>query len=344
MAVSDTVLIDKNQILEKAPSNIALIKYIGKLPSTGNLPANPSLSYTLKNLTTSVAIKKNNTKNDKKHNTEKKLDQWKALDSNFQLTKKAQDRFLKHWQYLKKYFNIKGVYTILSSNNFPDSCGLASSASSFAALTKAAYQVALAQGKKKLSLVDLANLSRRGSGSSCRSFFSPWVEWVKEDIKNLSVHKDYIGLKHNVLLVSTKKKRISSSEAHKRILEHTDFSNRIKRSETRFLQLKKLLIKPNQFLSIQTLVWNEFIDMHQLFETCPKSFSYFTPVVTSVLKDLNTFITENKVNLWVTMDAGPNIHLLYKQQEENKIKNYLSQLVKTYKLIDLPSTNREKNV
>lgn len=332
----------KYQILEKAPSNIALIKYMGKLPGTGNLSANPSLSYTLESLTTSVAIKKNFSETDTKINT--KTDTWKALDSKLQLTKKSQERFLKHWEYLKNYFNIKGAYTILSTNNFPTSCGLASSASSFAALTKAAYQISLVQGGSALNLVDLANLSRRGSGSSCRSFFAPWTQWMGEDIKILPVHQDYTNLKHNVLLVSTEEKKISSSEAHNRVLDHPDFSKRIKRAEERFLQLKKLLIEPNQYFAIKDLLWSEFMDMHHLFETCPKAFSYFTPVVKAVLKNLNNFIIEQKVHLWVTMDAGPNIHLLYKEKEEGKIKIYLSQLVKKYKLIDLFIFNKEQNV
>ncbi|MBE8221392.1 MAG: diphosphomevalonate decarboxylase [Bdellovibrionales bacterium] len=342
----------KHQVLKKSPSNIALIKYMGKLPGTKNLPANPSLSYTLKNLTTSVAVNKNITITksaakitDKDTSTFNLCqDQWKPLDSKLKLTKKSQERFLKHWSYLKKYFNIKGSYTILSSNNFPASCGLASSASSFSALTKAAYQISLDNGKSKLKLVDLANLSRAGSGSSCRSLFLNWAEWDGSDVKDLPVHKDYINLNHNVLLVSTNTKKVSSSEAHSRVLEHSDFNNRVKRSKQRFVKLKNLLTKPNQFLAIKDLVWNEFIDMHQLFETCPKPFSYFTPVVKDILKDLSYFITEQKINLLVTMDAGPNIHLLYPKKEEDKIKIYLYKLTKKYKLTDLGTFNKNTNV
>ncbi|MBE8163248.1 MAG: diphosphomevalonate decarboxylase [Bdellovibrionaceae bacterium] len=325
----------KYSLLEKAPSNIALIKYMGKLPGTGNLPANPSLSYTLNHLTTSVAIKENKTSN---------VDKWEALNAQFQLTKKAQEKFLKHWQYLKNYFSIKGNYTIFSANNFPTACGLASSASSFAALTKAAYKLALNQGSEKLSVAHLANLSRKGSGSSCRSLLMPWVQWQEAAIKTVPTHEDYKDIKHNVLLISTKEKEVGSSEAHRRVLKHSHFSERIERSEKRFIQLKQLLLQPNQFLAIKDLVWKEFMDMHQLFETCPKAFSYFTPVVSSVLNDLNAFITKEKINLWVTMDAGPNIHLLYKEKEEERINIYLSQLVKQYAIMDLLTLNREKNV
>ncbi|NUN07515.1 MAG: hypothetical protein HUU57_17360, partial [Bdellovibrio sp.] len=45
-----------NQVLVSAPSNIALIKYMGKIEGTGNKPTNASLSYTLENLRTFVRL------------------------------------------------------------------------------------------------------------------------------------------------------------------------------------------------------------------------------------------------------------------------------------------------
>ena len=39
-----------------APSNIALIKYMGKQNSSSNVPTNASLSYTLENLRTTVRM------------------------------------------------------------------------------------------------------------------------------------------------------------------------------------------------------------------------------------------------------------------------------------------------
>lgn len=325
---------DLHFISEAAPSNIALIKYMGKIIGSGNLSTNPSLSYTLNKLTSSVVIQERLSI----HN----LDLWKPLDDDFKLSIQSQNRFLKHWEYLKKYFNIEGNYTVFSGNNFPTSCGLASSASSFAALTKAAYQVSVVKGGDKTTLLELANLSRRGSGSSCRSLFSPWVEWKGDSIKNVVIDNSYVNLQHDVLLFSTEKKKTSSSEAHKRVLKHSNFSDRIKRTENRFTELKQLLLEPNQFLSIQKLVWDEFMDMHQLFKTCPEPFSYLTSVIKIVLKDIKAFIISNKIKVWVTMDAGPNIHFLYTESEKDKLDKYLSEIAIKYKISTLSSLNREK--
>ena len=66
------------------------------------------------------------------------------------LTKEEQDRFLRHLAFLKQKLHWKGVpFLLRSGNNFPQACGLASSASSFAALTKAAcHWITEMQGKK----------------------------------------------------------------------------------------------------------------------------------------------------------------------------------------------------
>ena len=52
-----------------APSNIALIKYMGKIRTESNLPTNASLSYTLENLRSFVTLESNDTG----------VDEWKPL-------------------------------------------------------------------------------------------------------------------------------------------------------------------------------------------------------------------------------------------------------------------------
>ncbi len=44
------------QWFAQAPANIALIKYMGKKDNEKNIPDNPSLSYTLNNLLSSVVL------------------------------------------------------------------------------------------------------------------------------------------------------------------------------------------------------------------------------------------------------------------------------------------------
>ncbi|MGZ3693912.1 MAG: GHMP family kinase ATP-binding protein, partial [Bdellovibrionota bacterium] len=151
-----------------APSNIALIKYMGKLP--GNQATNPSLSMTLSNFRTEVEILRIGAENGQ--------DRWSPLPNSAPLRAASTERFVKFFQKLKDQAGITGSFELRSGNNFPSDAGLASSASSFAALTKTAY-LAFSElsGKAMLSPLELARISQTGSGSSCRSFFSPWCAW-----------------------------------------------------------------------------------------------------------------------------------------------------------------------
>ena len=169
----------------QAPANIALIKYMGKKDRQKNIPDNPSLSYTLNNLLTDVELERNTGS----------CDVWEPLEPNFVLSTAAQERFLRHLTHLKAYFNYQGHFTVRSRNNFPHSSGLASSASSFAALTKCAVSALSDITQTPPPSVEMqANFSREGSGSSCRSFFSPWAIWDEETVTPIEL--PYMSLIH----------------------------------------------------------------------------------------------------------------------------------------------------
>src|SRR3990167_362850 len=198
------------QWLGQAPSNIALIKYMGKQDDTQNLPGNSSLSYTLNDLVSNVSLEM----------YPGKQDFWEPLhtpgSSEFTLSQTAQDRFLQHLAFLKQEFRYTGAFIVRSCNNFPHSSGLASSASSFAALTKCAV-LALCEltGVPLPSTEFQAHLSRRGSGSSCRSFYSPWALWDGDKVSDVEL--PYEQLLHEVIIVSHDVKKVTSSEAHRRV-------------------------------------------------------------------------------------------------------------------------------
>jgi len=130
------------KIQSSAPSNIALIKYMGKTDSTNNRPTNSSLSFTLDNLRTFVEITP----------LDSERDQWEALAGEdllpVELSEKGRARFLAHFAFLKLEWGLEGHYQIRSASNFPSDCGLASSASSFAALTLATARLAEEKGRE----------------------------------------------------------------------------------------------------------------------------------------------------------------------------------------------------
>jgi diphosphomevalonate decarboxylase len=296
------------QWFASAPSNIALIKYMGKEKNGRNLPANPSLSYTLSNLLTHVELVLIPGVNDL----------WEPLEMPgampLELNEKSQARFLMHLKMLKEYFNYQGAFMVRSSNNFPFGSGLASSASSFAALTKCAC-LALSE-LTQTEIPDIktqAKLSRMGSGSSCRSFFSPWAIWHGDEVDSIDI--PYSNLHHQVILISHKEKAVSSSLAHERVQTSPLYPQRHERARDNLNALLDAFKNKNWFNAYE-ITKREFLDMHALFETCTTPFSYMTKETHSVLSQLENYWATHQDGPLITMDAGPNIHLLWREEKK----------------------------
>ena len=125
VAPSYTKIETKGQFSFSAPSNIALVKYWGKKEQ--QIPANPSLSFTLKNCKTITTL------NYQPNTTDKisfdLLFEGAPKDSFRPKIQSFFERILTYCPYILDYhFNIN------TQNTFPHSSGIASSASGMAAL------------------------------------------------------------------------------------------------------------------------------------------------------------------------------------------------------------------
>ncbi len=294
-----------------APSNIAWIKYMGKVEQSGNRPTNVSLSYTVPYLLSKVIIESSHLEQDL----------WLPLEEEKfhapTLSELGMKKFLNHFYFLKNEWNQNQVVKIYSANNFPADCGLASSASSFAALTKAADQFfSLKKDTKELS-----RLSRQGSGSSCRSFFSPWAIWKEEGAEKIEI--SYDDLLHAVVVIHAEKKEVSSSEAHKRVTSSPRFENRAHRASDRCLAVISDLRK-GDWKSCYQVVKDEFIDMHELFETSVPEFKYRNKESSDVVDACQHIWNFKGDGPIVTMDAGPNVHLFFRLDQKELAQKMIS--------------------
>lgn len=293
--------------LAQAPANIALIKYMGKSDEGSNLPDNASISYTLPHLLSTVYLER----------ASLSCDIWEPLatpgSQPYMLAAQGQKRFIAHLDRLKKAFEFSGNFVIRSTNNFPAGSGLASSASSYAALTKCAVTALAELTNQPLPSIEAqAAFSRLGSGSSCRSFYGPWALWEGTQVS--AVDLPYKELIHQVVIISHEEKEVPSSEAHQRVKTSPFYP---KRAELASLHLKLLLdaLRNQDWTSAYTLCWREFQDMHHLFATSKPSFAYQTKASLQVLDVLQDLWKSQGDGPLVTMDAGPNIHLLYRQDQ-----------------------------
>ena len=313
-----------------APVNIAWIKYMGKL---NGLPTNSSLSMTLDRFGTDVEFDFEpgpGLKFDWKHSPylppEKGRLKMEAFLRNEMLWKREMDGV---------GFSAslpQGVVTVKTKNNVPAGTGIATSASSFAAFTMA--WTALCAGGRRTEWIQktktpmgkrtLARIAQKGSGSSCRSFDGPWVEWnpsqgVNSAIDSKSKFVDFI------LLLEEGHKAVGSSEAHERVLTSPLFMGRVRRAEDRLIQVKSAL-REGSVSALQDLVLTEALDMHELFHTAKPSFGYLNSEslrwIELVKNHSETLPTQTGI---LTLDAGANIHLFVPEEDAPKWQVYFQQ-------------------
>ena len=330
----------KLRIVARAPSNIALIKYMGKSDSSKNLPDNPSLSMTLNSLCTVADVER----------IEKPGDHWLPEVPRFRpgdlpsdrmwvspdLSLSGREKLLKHVERVREA--VPAIYEkfgialdqeawrgaglhLRTANTFPASSGIASSASSFAAVTLAvAASFALDEaswsrvwGEQPELKRALAQLSRRGSGSSCRSFEGPWVYWEGES-SWIPSGIQLPEMAHFVILISTQPKQVSSSEAHLRIKTSPLWERRVERVRMRSNQLLSAM-RTSDLRKLAQLAWTETWEMHSLFHTASEPFTYWEPGTVEALQYFSSWMGQESPPI-VTLDAGPNVHVMVDSNDQ----------------------------
>jgi diphosphomevalonate decarboxylase len=337
-------------VLARAPSNIALVKYMGKSSrpehAGKNIPRNASLSMTLSNLCSFVELRTAAEKGVvwKSEAPEGARGEAPRLDEN------GAAKFLRHFERCRlaapeiaeklglaldsESATVPGV-EIRSANTFPHAAGIASSASSFAALTLASFAFFSREPEMFRTRYRaepgfrraLAALSREGSGSSCRSFEGPFVSW-RED-QTSTVPSKLPPLSDLVVVVSAGEKKVGSSEAHRRVLESQYWTGRPERANRRESELAHA-IGQGDFATLSAIAEADFRDMHQLFETSNPPFSYFVDGTERVLEFLEN---EDADSFAVTMDAGPNVHVIVPQSGEEHWKKKLADAFPEYPIL-----------
>lgn len=291
-----------------APSNIALVKYWGKKPV--QLPANASLSLTLSQSKTIV----------KTQWVECPADQSKLVFTfEGKESKSFNEKIQKWYQNLKAQMSFLNQLelTIDSTNTFPHSAGIASSASSMAALSLSLLDLAKSFGHADLDqqtwLQKASCLARLGSGSACRSVYPKAASWglISDEYASplKQMHNVYEDFGDAILIVDSGKKAVSSSLGHELMNKHPYKDQRFFMANKRVHHLIELLCQ-DDFEQFSSLVEIEALELHSMMMTSNPSFILMKPKTLEIIDRVRQARSKGH-EICFTLDAGPNIHLLY---------------------------------
>lgn len=305
----------------KAPANIAWIKYWGK--KGHQLPANASLSMTLRECVTLTQLEGT-------PSSTLKLEFWFDGERNPSFEQST----LKFLTDRASEFPLLGQfsYKIQSQNSFPHSSGIASSASSMAALSLALGQLLKDHGQS-ISKTDIGSMARLGSGSACRSLEGGFVTWGENPkVKGSSdlhatsitseIHSDFLNSKDTVLVVSGSEKEVSSRKGHGTMNDHPFAKARYFQAQSNFSEMLDGL-KIGDWEKVGSLMEEEALILHALMLTTKPGYILLEPKSLEIIKLVQMFRKESNLPVYFTIDAGPNIHLIYPESAHAKVEPFI---------------------
>lgn len=325
---SPAAAVDAGSYKWSAPSNIALVKYWGK--KNDQVPANPSVSFTLDNCKTITELSFEKKANDGSFSFDLLFEGQPKEDFKPKI-QKFFERVAKYCPYLFDYH-----FSIDTKNTFPHSSGIASSASGMAAL--AAGVMSLEKALNPEMTEDFFSckasfLARLGSGSACRSIKGEVVVWGKhEEIEGSSdlfgvpfpseLHENFRNYQDTILLVDKGEKQVSSTVGHELMHNHPFAGQRFLQAHHNLSALKSVL-EDGTVSDFIKIVESEALTLHAMMMTSMPYFILMKPNTLEIINKIWKFRSETGANVCFTLDAGANVHILYPEAEKKEIMQFI---------------------
>ncbi|MDE3742926.1 diphosphomevalonate/mevalonate 3,5-bisphosphate decarboxylase family protein [Maribacter polysaccharolyticus] len=324
------------KVTYKAPSNIALVKYWGK--KSNQIPANPSISFTLDACATTTTISYSRVEE-------------KGNDFSFELLFEGKpkpdfrpkieaffNRVEDYLPFLKEY-HLK----IETSNSFPHSSGIASSASGMSALALGLMHIEKQLDpdiKADFFIQKASFLARLGSGSACRSIEGDLVQWGSH--KGIPGSSDLYAIKYpfevhgvfheyqdTILLVDKGQKQVSSTVGHNLMHGHPYAEQRFDQAHENIEKLNEIFKEGNLNAFIH-IVESEALTLHAMMMTSMPYFILMKPNTLKIIKKIWSFRASSNTHLCFTLDAGANVHVLYPKGEKEKVQQFIKDELVAY--------------
>ncbi|UII74635.1 diphosphomevalonate decarboxylase [Flagellimonas sp. HMM57] len=319
----------EGKVTWKAPSNIALVKYWGK--KANQIPANPSISFTLDACATTTSVSYTKKEGDSPQFSFDLIFEGKPKEDFKPKIQTFFERIEKYLPFLKSYH-----FIIETSNSFPHSSGIASSASGMAALSLCLMDI-----EKKLdsSMSDdffrkkASFLARLGSGSAGRSIEGDLIQWgkyaaieessdlygVRYPFKIATVFKNFHD---TILLVHKGQKQVSSSVGHNLMHDHPYAERRFAQAHQNLDKLKTIF-ENGDLDNFIKIVESEALTLHAMMMTSMPYFILMKPETLEIINKIWSYRASTKVPLCFTLDAGANVHLLYPESVKEKVIQFI---------------------
>ncbi|MEM9886263.1 MAG: diphosphomevalonate decarboxylase [Bacteroidota bacterium] len=330
--VIDRATVEEGKIAWRSPSNLALIKYWGK--HGRQLPRNPSISFTLESAFTEMLLEyRPKSASDDDEIALEFLFDGEANEAFGSRIKNFLEGITDIFPFLKQ-LHLK----INSANSFPHSSGIASSASSMSAL-------ALCLCTLEANLFDTLEedeafdqkasfVARLASGSACRSIYPKLALWGETRtvegssdlyaIPYTQIQEVFSSFHDDILIVSAGEKSVSSSAGHALMENNVYAEARYRQANRRMDQLLEAL-QDGDLNTFGQIVEDEALTLHAMMMSSHPSYLLMLPNTIELINRIRAFRADTQHPVYFSLDAGPNIHLLYPENIVHEIRPFVDE-------------------
>lgn len=295
-------------IYTSAPSNIALIKYWGKRDTKLNLPLSSSFSGTLEQMRSWVAIA----------SQDKGDEQWMLYGD--------PQKAMRVLEAARKFTRNTQQLAISICNDFPSQAGLASSASSMAAL---AFGLDIALSRGNTPLAEIAKWARLGSGSAVRSLYPGFVLWQAgqtEDgsdcIAQSQCSAAHFPLDVLVCVIDDRNKPIGSSAAMEHCRANSPLYERFHARNADDLCHAMRAVQDRDFSALTEISEANCLAMHAVMQSAKPPINYFmagTHQTIAAVRELR----KQGISCFFSIDAGPNVKIFCPPEHTSQIIGHI---------------------
>jgi len=293
-----------------APANIALVKYWGKRDAELNLPLTSSLSISLGARGTRTVLRPCGKGPDR-------------IALNGEEVRREHPFAVRLTAFLDLFRTAEvPAFEVDTLNRIPTAAGLASSASGFAALVKALDDLfGWGLDARRLSL-----LARLGSGSAARSLYEGFAIWqagVRSDgmdsfAEPLAV--EWPGFRIGLLELCSTEKSVGSRVGMLRTAESSVFMAVWPRRVEADMERMMHAVEARDFPALGAVAEGNALAMHALMLSACPPLCYWLPESVAAMHQIWKLRAEG-LPLYFTMDAGPNLKLLFLEDMESAVRS-----------------------
>ena len=195
----------------------------------------------------------------------------------------------------------------------------------------------------KILFQQASNLARLGSGSACRSVYGGVTSWGEtKHIKNSSnnnaieltdINNKFLNFHDDIVIVDAAKKSVSSSAGHKLMdtnpYKTEKFNQAFINTQLLYTAMKSGNI--NEFIRIVEL---EALSLHSMMMISNPSFILIKPETLNMIEKIRNYRNNTNIPVCFTLDAGPNVHILYPDNNKLEVQKFISSEMSNFKIIN----------